>query len=144
MGKKWLGGGWGDFPKFPKSWLKCLREGFTGAEQEVKLHRDNLLLHLWGTVKTRQKCPFPSRIKWCAGQHLSRIVHGECMRNHPFAWHFLSQAGERDAKCHYRFPPDTVLEIVQINSAFKWNHSDSVHRNVNERCHHGLFALLVF
>lgn len=46
----------------PKSWLKCLREGFAGIEQEVELHSDNLLLHLRGTVRRRRNAHFPAAL----------------------------------------------------------------------------------
>lgn len=46
----------------PKSWLKCLTEGFTGTEHEEELHSDNLQLHLWGAVRRGRNAHFPTAL----------------------------------------------------------------------------------
>lgn len=115
----------------PKSWLKCLREGFAGTEQEVELHSDNLLLHLWGTVRRGRNAHFPAALSDLQGTVWVGLFMGS-------AWEIIYLHDifffkmERDVKCRYRFPLDTVGEIVLINNVFKWNHSYGVHGNVPE------------
>ena len=119
------------FFSIPKSWLNCLRGGFAGTEQEVELHSDNLLLHLWGAVRRGRNAHFPAALSDLQGGIWVGLFMGsawEIIHLHDIFFHRMEGA----VKCRYRFPLDTVVEIVLINNVFKWNHSYRAHRNVPE------------
>ena len=119
------------FFSIPKSWLNCSRGGFAGTEQEVELHSDNLLLHLWGAVRRGRNAHFPAALSDLQGSIWVGLFMGsawEIIHLHDIFFHRMEGA----VKCRYRFPLDTVVEIVLINNVFKWNHSYRAHRNVPE------------